>query len=262
MSTAPRHSDIEHRPCLYIDRPATRTSSSKNEPFPTKFKQWKIIRGPASVEKNQQYSTKPDKVFFFQPCRTGILSFVRINIMSEVLNFYSNPTVPLFNGLGSVTWAVNNEDPMNISSDSATNRLLTMIFLFSSMWLWIYSALLLLIHPSPSSGVLGPGDDGSGWKCPGISQPMVECSCDMPHTLRCTGTGSKAMQLIGKKLRNLPLPAAVSLLDCTVQNVSEIPGPILEGVALHGLVVSSGKNFKKQRPMTNLCENHQQTREM
>lgn len=35
--------------------------------------------------------------------------------------------------------------------------------------------------------------------------------------------------------------APVSLLDCTVQNVSSITGPLLEGVALHGLVVSSGE---------------------
>ena len=36
-------------------------------------------------------------------------------------------------------------------------------------------------------------------------------------------------------------PAAVSLLDCTVQNVSVLPELLLEGVVLHGLVVSSGE---------------------
>lgn len=36
-------------------------------------------------------------------------------------------------------------------------------------------------------------------------------------------------------------PAHVSLLDCTVQNVSSLPGPLLDGVALHGLVISSGE---------------------
>jgi Leucine-rich repeat (LRR) protein len=33
----------------------------------------------------------------------------------------------------------------------------------------------------------------------------------------------------------------VSLLDCTVQNVSSLPDTLLEGVVLHGLVVSSGE---------------------
>lgn len=35
------------------------------------------------------------------------------------------------------------------------------------------------------------------WKCPEIAeQPVVECSCDMPHTLRCTGDRT-AMGTIG-----------------------------------------------------------------
>lgn len=43
-----------------------------------------------------------------------------------------------------------------------------------------------------------------------------------------------------KTLRSLNA-AYVSLLDCTVQNVSVISGPLLEGIALHGLVISSGE---------------------
>lgn len=61
----------------------------------------------------------------------------------------------------------------------------------------------------------------------------------MPHTLRCTGN-EDALQFIGKKLKSLKT-AYVSLLDCTVQNVSSLQGSLLEGVALHGLVVSSGE---------------------
>lgn len=44
----------------------------------------------------------------------------------------------------------------------------------------------------------------------------------------------------GRVLRSLDT-AHVSLLDCTVQNVSSLPGTLLEGVALHGLVISSGE---------------------
>ena len=48
-------------------------------------------------------------------------------------------------------------------------------------------------------------------------------------------------QIIAGALRGLMPPAAVSLLDCTVQNVSVLPELLLEGVILHGLVVSSGE---------------------
>lgn len=48
-------------------------------------------------------------------------------------------------------------------------------------------------------------------------------------------------QIIAGALRGLMPPAAVSLLDCTVQNVSVLPELLLEGVVLHGLVVSSGE---------------------
>ncbi|XP_074042528.1 uncharacterized protein [Leptinotarsa decemlineata] len=87
---------------------------------------------------------------------------------------------------------------------------------------------------------VAPISSQDDWKCPEIAeQPVVECSCDMPHTLRCTGDKS-AMEIIGRKLRTLKT-ASVSLLDCTIQNVTIISGPLLEGVALHGLVISSGE---------------------
>lgn len=83
-----------------------------------------------------------------------------------------------------------------------------------------------------------PSTDPS-WLCPAIvEQPIVECSCDMPHTLRCTGDKG-AMEIISVKLRNIS--ANISLLDCTIQNVSTLSSPLLKGVALHGLVFSSGE---------------------
>lgn len=64
------------------------------------------------------------------------------------------------------------------------------------MW-WL---ALLLIWWCGSAAIPSPGGGGGGssnflkpppkdeWKCPEIAeQPIVECSCDMPHTLRCTG---------------------------------------------------------------------------
>lgn len=59
------------------------------------------------------------------------------------------------------------------------------------MW-WL---LLSLIWWCGTSAVPAPGVEK--WKCPEISeQPVVECSCDMPHTLRCTGDRN-AMKIIG-----------------------------------------------------------------
>ncbi|XP_021931325.1 insulin-like growth factor-binding protein complex acid labile subunit [Zootermopsis nevadensis] len=99
--------------------------------------------------------------------------------------------------------------------------------------------LFLLLLSSLVSG--RNNTDKTPWRCPEITQPpAVTCSCDLPHTLRCTG-GSSALQVIAEALRGLVPPAAVSLLDCTVQNVSSLPGTLLEGVILHGLVVSSGE---------------------
>lgn len=46
----------------------------------------------------------------------------------------------------------------------------------------------------PSSSTTNLPD---AWTCPEITQqPVVECSCDMPHTLRCSGSRG-AMQIIG-----------------------------------------------------------------
>ncbi|KAL3288188.1 hypothetical protein HHI36_002638 [Cryptolaemus montrouzieri] len=101
--------------------------------------------------------------------------------------------------------------------------------------------LVFLIWWCGASAIPSPAaNDNTKWKCPEIAkQPIVECSCDMPHTLRCIGDRT-ALPIISRTLRSLNT-SPVSLLDCTVQNVSIITGPLLEGVSLHGLVVSSGE---------------------
>ncbi|XP_023289188.1 uncharacterized protein LOC105696975 [Orussus abietinus] len=77
------------------------------------------------------------------------------------------------------------------------------------------------------------------WECPIITNNAVECSCDFPHTLRCTGDRS-ALEVIGRHLRN-SRPGKISLLDITVAGISTLPANFLEDVALHGLVVSTGE---------------------
>lgn len=44
-------------------------------------------------------------------------------------------------------------------------------------------ALPLLSSPSPSPS----SSSDTLWECPNITKAGVECSCDFPHTLRCTG---------------------------------------------------------------------------
>ncbi|XP_047036745.1 leucine-rich repeat-containing G-protein coupled receptor 5 [Helicoverpa zea] len=84
------------------------------------------------------------------------------------------------------------------------------------------------------------------WRCPGLSaRPAAECSCDLPHTLRCAGDHT-ALQIIGRHLREQKARnknTAVSLLDCALRGVSVLSSASvseLAGVGLHGLVISSG----------------------
>lgn len=84
------------------------------------------------------------------------------------------------------------------------------------------------------------------WQCPELSaRPAAECSCDMPHTLRCAGDHT-ALQIIGRHLREQRARnknTAISLLDCALKGVSLLSAASffeLAGVGLHGLVVSSG----------------------
>ncbi|TGZ56662.1 uncharacterized protein Lrt [Temnothorax longispinosus] len=88
--------------------------------------------------------------------------------------------------------------------------------------------------PSPS-----PSSSNTVWECPNITKAGVECSCDFPHTLRCTGDRT-ALEIISDHLKHSQ-PDTISLLDVTVTGVSVLPAHFLEDVALHGLVVSTGE---------------------
>lgn len=79
------------------------------------------------------------------------------------------------------------------------------------------------------------------WKCPNISMNSryLECGCDIPQTLRCSGD-IHGLQQIAQGLRAAKYP--VSLLDCTLKNVTFLSDArIFENVSLHGLVISSGE---------------------
>nr|XP_031829605.1 uncharacterized protein LOC116425698 [Nomia melanderi] len=89
-----------------------------------------------------------------------------------------------------------------------------------------------------ASHATSPSPD-SVWECPNITKAGVECSCDFPHTLRCTGDRT-TLQTISKHLRS-SRPGTISLLDVTVAGISLLPARFLEDVALHGLVVSTGE---------------------
>lgn len=55
-----------------------------------------------------------------------------------------------------------------------------------------------LPSPSPSSS----SSSDTVWECPNITKAGVECSCDFPHTLRCTGDRT-ALQVIETTARRL-----------------------------------------------------------
>ncbi|KAG8232053.1 hypothetical protein J437_LFUL012004 [Ladona fulva] len=97
--------------------------------------------------------------------------------------------------------------------------------------------------PPPPSLPPRPSSTPTTWRCPLSSADgvAVSCACDLPHTLRCSGGDRSALVAIANALRGLPPSSAVSLLDCTVANVTSLPASMLQGVALHGLVVSSGE---------------------
>ncbi|XP_046403592.1 uncharacterized protein LOC124169133 [Ischnura elegans] len=87
-------------------------------------------------------------------------------------------------------------------------------------------------------------DGDADWRCPdpapSSSQGAVSCACDLPHTLRCSGGDRTALGTIADALRRAKA-SSVSLLDCSLSsNVTWLPPRILQGVSLHGLVVSSG----------------------
>ncbi|ALC41412.1 Lrt, partial [Drosophila busckii] len=80
------------------------------------------------------------------------------------------------------------------------------------------------------------------WKCPNISNTRnteLECGCDLPHTLRCN-IDLHGLLLVAERLRTSPY--SISLLDCSLRNVSFLSdAKIFDGISLHGLVISSGE---------------------
>jgi len=54
-----------------------------------------------------------------------------------------------------------------------------------------------LSHALPS-----PSFSDTVWECPNITKAGVECSCDFPHTLRCTGdrTALQVIETIAKAI--------------------------------------------------------------
>ncbi|XP_050519780.1 leucine-rich repeat-containing protein let-4-like isoform X2 [Daktulosphaira vitifoliae] len=98
---------------------------------------------------------------------------------------------------------------------------------------WLIAILAMLLYATGQKN-----NQQENWKCPEVRN--VSCACDLPHTLRCTG-GKSTFETVAKALRSLSGTTSVSLLDCTVQNVAALPARMLEGVSLHGLVVSSGE---------------------
>ncbi|CRL08738.1 CLUMA_CG021227, isoform A [Clunio marinus] len=97
----------------------------------------------------------------------------------------------------------------------------------------------MLLKKNFSVSQVKAAEDGS-WKCPNISDNRsLECGCDVPLTLRCSGD-VHSLSLIAEGLRRST--SFVSILDCTLKNVTVLnEAKIFEGVSLSGLFISSGE---------------------
>lgn len=82
--------------------------------------------------------------------------------------------------------------------------------------------------------------EDSSWSCPNITDNRsLECGCDVPLTLRCSGD-VHSLSLIADGLRKSS--SFVSILDCTLRNVTVLnEARIFEDVSLSGLFISSGE---------------------
>ncbi|XP_070497318.1 uncharacterized protein Lrt [Chironomus tepperi] len=83
-------------------------------------------------------------------------------------------------------------------------------------------------------------EDGN-WKCPNITDNRsLECGCDVPLTLRCSGADVHSLSLIADEIRKST--SIISILDCTLRNVTVLnEARVFENVSLTGLFISSGE---------------------
>lgn len=107
----------------------------------------------------------------------------------------------------------------------------------------------MLMKKSLSASQSRAAEDSS-WKCPNITDNRsLECGCDVPLTLRCSGD-VHGLALIAEGLRKSS--SFVSILDCTLKNVTVLNEPkIFEGVSLSGLFISSGEIKRVHRSAFN-----------
>ncbi|XP_026679798.1 uncharacterized protein LOC113467674 [Diaphorina citri] len=78
----------------------------------------------------------------------------------------------------------------------------------------------VLSWPTPTSTLPSSPSTPTPWSCPSIKNDL--CACDLPHTLRCTANKSD-LYAISESLRGLEPDERVSLLDCTLSNVTVLP---------------------------------------
>lgn len=105
-----------------------------------------------------------------------------LNNISQTSTFIQiNSTTPttFLNQINSIT-IVQNESPSIPTKSSSTTLFQTKVV---KVFNKIESKKL-----SQKSIEISHDDETSEWKCPNISQSRnLECGCDMPHTLRCSG---------------------------------------------------------------------------
>jgi hypothetical protein len=95
-----------------------------------------------------------------------------------------------------------------------------------------------------SLSIIQSNEDGT-WRCPNITDNRsLECGCDVPLTLRCSGD-VHGLSLIAEGLRRST--SQVSILDCTLKNVT-----VLSESKIFERVSSSYSSKRRQKMQKNL----------
>ncbi|CAG0890481.1 unnamed protein product [Cyprideis torosa] len=116
-------------------------------------------------------------------------------------------------------------------------------FLLLVNWTTTIMTPILLLTICNINGA--PPGTSKDFLCPSTHQlPSISCSCDLPHTLRCTGTSPNGFETILQVTSTLTKTASpiqnISLLDLSISNVTSIFSSAFDGMALSGLVISTG----------------------
>lgn len=179
------------------------------------------------------------------PIAIDVITNIRTNLTEPItINNHSNRSNQSTDNLRiTINHAISNGEPaqQQQQNQTETNVPIKSQFKQTSTIAKLYNKADSRKRKIEKKSILIDRNQSNDWKCPNISENSryLECGCDMPHTLRCSGD-IHGLEQIARGLRTTVY--LVSLLDCTLKNVTFLSDArIFENVSLHGLVISSGE---------------------